>query len=219
MEKVCYSCLFGSYEEIKEPKVITPNWSYKLFTNQPVTSDVWEIIKVDIENKNPQLLAREYKLTKFKEWEQSIYIDASFIIDADLNAWWTKYFTRGLCAPKHPLRNDVYEEGLDCIIAYRGNPDQIRAQIAEYEKIPIPKHNGLISSGILMRENSAEVIELCNRWYEEVRTHSIRDQIAFCKVSMGCDFVHTYNWDYRREKDFLYRKHFANRGNGITKPQ
>lgn len=214
--KVCYSALFGPYEELKIPKIITPGWEYIMYTDQDLKSDVWQIFTIDERYKsaaklNSQQLARKFKITGFGQWTKSIWIDASFIIDCDLNQWWDKYFTGGLCAPKHPLRKDVYEEGLDCIISGRGNKAEIQSQINEYAKIPIPKYNGIISSGILMRENTPEVIQLCEEWWEELRTHSIRDQIAFAKVSMGKDFVHSFMWDYRREKDFIYRKHFNRR--------
>ena len=146
------------------------------------------------------------------DFEHSIWIDSSFVIDTDLNEWWQKYFKGGLCAASHPLRNCVYNECLDCIIAQRGNKEQVQAQMAEYRTLKIPANNGLIQSGILLRENSDEVIKLCEAWWKELSTHSIRDQIAFCKVSLGCDFVHQYRWDYRQGKDFVYHHHYQRRG-------
>jgi hypothetical protein len=156
-------------------------------------------------------MARYYKLTKFTEWEQSIWIDASFIIATDLNEWWTKYFSKGFSAPKHPLRNCVFVEALDCIISKRGNKEEVQAQMEEYKKIGIPAKNGVIQSGLLMRENKPEVIELCQNWWEELKVRSIRDQISFAKVSLNSPVVHTYVWDYRRERDFIYKHHFHRR--------
>lgn len=216
--KVCYSALFGDYEELKEPKVITSGWQYILFTDQPVTSGVWEIRQVTgVKEFGAQLLARYYKIMEWLDWEQSIWIDSSFVIDTDLNDWWARYFKGGLCAASHPLRSCVYEECLDCIISQRGDKVQVQKQMAEYKLLKVPAKNGLIQSGILLRENTPEVIELCERWWKELESHSTRDQIAFCKVSVGCDFVHQYPWDYRQRKDFLYHKHYANRGGANIK--
>lgn len=216
--KVCYSCLFGHYEEIKEPTVITPGWRYILYTDQPVTSDVWEIRKVkDVDVFGAQLLARWYKIMEWVDWEQSIWVDHSFVIATDLNKWWEDHFKGGLCAANHPLRNCVYVECLDCILAQRGDKTQVQNQMEEYKMLNVPANNGLIQSGILLRENTPEVIKLCEAWFHELSTHSIRDQIAFAKVSVGCDFVHRYNWDYRGGKDFQYHHHYNRRGGAHIK--
>jgi hypothetical protein len=208
--KVIYTALFSNYEELKEPRVITPGWKYICYTDQDLKSDTWNIVKVDVTG-DPQKQARYYKLTQWTKWEQSIWIDASFIIDTDLNLWWQKHFDKGFSAPKHPLRNCVYIEALDCIISKRGNKEEVQAQSEEYKRLGVPAKNGVIQSGLLMRENKPEVIELCEEWWKELSTHSIRDQIAFAKVSVNSPVVHTYMWDYRREKDFIYRHHFHRR--------
>lgn len=214
--KVCYTALFSDYEELKTPKVITEGWKYICYTDQDLKSDVWEIRHVRLKDRvttmPSQLEARFYKIIMFQQWEQSIWVDASFQIDTDLNKWWADHFKGGLCAASHPLRNDVYAECLDCIIAQRGDKKQVQDQMEEYKSLGIPANNGLIQSGILLRENSPEVIELCKNWWEEVRTHSTRDQIAFAKVSLNSKIVHTYQWDYRQRKDFNYFHHYARRG-------
>lgn len=209
---VCFTALIGDYEELKRPKIISEGWTYICFTDQPITSDVWQINQV-ILNKHPaQLMARYIKIMEFVDWEKSIWVDASFQIDTDLNGFWNKYFKGGLCAAKHPIRNDVYSECLDCISSQRGDREQISAQMREYKSLGIPANGGLIQSGILLRENTPEVIELCENWYSELSTRSIRDQIAFAKVSLNSPIVHTYTWDYRARHDFLYFHHFARRG-------
>jgi len=208
--RVCYTALFSNYEELKEPRVITPGWKYICFTDQELKSNVWEIRKVELID-TPQRMARFYKMTRFSEWEKSIWIDASFVIDTDLNLWWEKYFDKGFSAPKHPLRNCVYVECMDCIISKRGNKEEVHAQMEEYKKLGIPARNGIIQSGLLMRENKPEVIELCENWWQELKTRSMRDQIAFARVSLNSEVVHTYQWDYRREKDFIYKKHYRQR--------
>lgn len=207
--KVCYTALFGNYEELKEPKVVSAGWKYICFTDQPVNSQTWQVKKVkDVEIFGAQVMARYYKIMEWIDWEQSIWVDASFIIDTDLNKWWDTFFQKGFAAPKHPLRNCVYNEALDCIISKRGNKELIQEQMNEYKKLNIPANNGVIQSGILMRENTPEVIQLCESWWQEVSSHSTRDQIAFCKVALHSNVVHTYHFDYRRERDFIYKKHF-----------
>lgn len=209
---ICYSALFGPYEELKKPRVITPGWRYIMYTDQPVTSDVWEIVHTPVpEFTTPQRYARWFKLMGFVDWQRSIWVDASFCIDTDLNEWWDKHHLKPISAAKHPLRNDFYEECMDCITGNRGDRVEVDKQMNEYLAAGVPRHNGIIQSGILLRDNSTEVIELCERWWAEMQGRSVRDQIAFARVSVGCDILHTYYWDYRQGKDFIYHHHYNRR--------
>jgi hypothetical protein len=209
---VCYTALFGNYEELKEPTVITPGWEYICYTDQPLKSKVWQIKHVAVPNGQEQKMARYYKIMEWVDWERSIWVDASFRIDVNLDEWWEKYFNLGFAAPKHPLRNDVYDEMLACIIGHRGNKTELQQQWKHYEELKVPKNNGIITSGLLMRENKPDVIKLCEQWWKELDKWSIRDQVSFAKVSLEFKhIVHTYDWDYRREKDFIYHHHYNRR--------
>lgn len=208
--KVVYTALFGDYEDLKEPTVITPGWEYICYTDQPLKSDVWEIRYCECIG-DPQRGARKLKITGFSEFDKSFWVDASFIIDTNLDEWWGKYYKGGITAPKHPLRDCVYEEILACIIGHRGDRLELEAQKEEYKKIGIPAHNGIITSGILMRMNDKDTVDLCIEWYKELRKHSIRDQVALAKVSLNSSILYTYDWDYRKEKDFIYKHHYARR--------
>lgn len=207
---ICYTALFGNYEELKEPRIITEGWQYICYTDQPLTSSVWQIVNVSLTG-DAQKSARYYKIMQWHQWHRSMWIDASFAINTDLNKWWQLNFAKGFSAPRHPLRNCVYIEALDCIFSKRGNIEQIKHQMEEYKKLNIPAKNGIIQSGILMRENTQGVIDLCEQWWHEVDTHSNRDQIAFAKVSINNPYVHTYNFDYRRNNDFIYHHHYNRR--------
>ncbi len=212
-QPVCYTALFGNYEELKDPTVITPGWRYICYTDQPLTSKVWEIIQIKIPAEfSPQLFARYFKIMEFVDFERSFWVDASFIIDTDLNEWWSQHFTKGISAPKHPWRDCVYEECMDCIISKRGDREQVDAQMNEYKALGIPQHNGIISSGLLMRENTPDVIAFCERWWAELVKRSVRDQISFARVAWEMpDIVHSYEFDYRGENEFIYRHHYCRR--------
>lgn len=200
-----YTAIFGAYEDLKTPKLITPGWEYVCFTDQDFKSDVWKIINVEAENK--QLQARYYKLKAWEQWEHSIWIDGSFTINTNLNEWWQKYHKGLFSAPRHPLRNCIYQEGEHCIKINRGSKG-IAEQLKEYSEQGVPKNAGQITSGLIMRTNTEAVRELCEKWWQELKTHSIRDQIAFSKVSLGSNLVYVYDWDYRKSKHFIYTRHY-----------
>lgn len=205
--KVCYTAIFGNYEELKEPKEVTTGWRYICYTDQSLQSDVWEIKNKAADGMTPQMMARYYKLMGWTEWDQSVWIDASFVINMDLDLWWQLHFRKGFSAPWHPLRNCIYAEGAHCIKVRRGQKG-IEAQLQEYKQQGVPQRQGLITSGLLMRENKPEVIALCEAWWQEVEKHSIRDQIAFGRVAGNKNIIHNYRWDYRTSNYFIYKQHY-----------
>jgi len=210
MNKVCYTALFGNYEELKEPTVITPGWDYVCFTDQPLTSNVWEIRNIEL-TETPQRMARKMKILGWIHWKYSMWIDASFQINKDLNDWWNERFKAPFSCAAHPLRNDVYHEARTCIVNRRGDAEEINRQITRYAEMKLPANNGIITSGILLRENTLNNMLLHEAWWDEVCRFSVRDQLAFAYVSLGVDFIHTYKWDYSQSKEFKYHKHYNQR--------
>lgn len=210
--KTVYTALFGNYEELKEPTIITPGWRYICITDQPLQSDVWEIINVPVMMEDPRRTARYYKIMfHCINARYSLWLDASFKITCDLNTWWEKRFVAPISFPKHPLRNCVYREGHACIGNGRGEEQLIRKQLQKYYGT-VPECAGIVTSGIMMREQTPEVMDLCERWWLELSQNSSRDQIAFAFVSMGFQ-VHSFKLDYSCAKEFEFTKHFHKRKN------
>ena len=211
--KVCYTALFGDYEDLKEPTVITPGWSYICFTDQPLKSNVWEIREVDTFGLGDDLqkLARYFKIMEWVDWEQSMWVDASFSIQVNLDWWWSQYFDKGFSVPIHPRRNCVYDE-IDACVGTRGDIATLMEQRQEYQQRGIPKKDGIITSGIIMRDNRPEVIELCQKWWDELKTRSNRDQVAFAAIQNNFKhLINLYQWDYTRQTHFIYHKHYKYR--------
>jgi len=211
MEYTVYTAIIGHYEELKEPTVITHGWRYVCYTDQPITSDVWEVRKINV-TMEPQRMARYIKInfhwhtfTKYALW-----LDASFRIDCNLNHFWTTHFKTPITAPAHPLRNCVYREVASCVFNKRGDADVIQRQGEAYRQQGVPDAGGIITSGVLMRQRTPGCIELCEKWWDELSQWSNRDQIAFAKVTAGL-VVPTFKWDYCHNNDLKYFKHFKHR--------
>lgn len=211
---VVYTAIFSAYDDLKEPTVITPGWSYICFTDQDLVSNVWKIVKAPVMPQGPQRTARHYKLMYHKHlWnERSIWIDATFIVNCNLDQFWERNFKAPFSAPAHPLRNCVYLEAEACIKNKRDDETVMRNQIKRYLDLGIPQHNGMISSGVLMRDNSSEVIEFCSEWWEELDKNSVRDQICFAKVAFDYpNVIHPFFWDYRHNDDLTFTTHLNKR--------
>jgi hypothetical protein len=213
-EKIVYTALFGPYEELKEPLVITPGWKYICFTDQEVKSDAWKIEGTLVNNNNYQSQARFAKILFpyiYTEFKQLLWLDASFQINCNLDDFWNKHYKGGITAPRHPARACVYREGQICM---RRDLDgkRVEKQVNRYANEGMPAHGGLISSGILMRDNSDPVKEFCDLWWKQIENGSLRDQIGFAYADWKLPGVaHTFNYDYRVRQEFIYTKHFHNR--------
>lgn len=210
---ICFTAIFSDYEELKEPAVITSGVNYICFTDRDFKSDVWIVVKATPET-NPVLKAREIKLTWIPDGK-SIWCDGSFRINCDLNEFWNKHFISPMTVIQHPLRNCVYKEADACVKNKRGDFGNIFNQIHKYELEGLPADNGLIQSGILMRENTDEVREFCDLWWKQIEL-STRDQIGFAYA----EFVLKKKWprikyDYRTGNEFKFLTHYHRRKNHV----
>ncbi len=228
VNKACYTAIFSNYEDLKDPvqgsyfirdgdnKKEVPfheGFDFYCFTDQPLVSNVWKIIQITDYNLSPQRMARQVKLLPHKflpEYEFTFWLDASFQINIDLNVFWDRHFKSPFTAPDHPLRNCVYREVQSCIVNKRGDHEQIRQQGELYRKLNVPSFNGIITSGVLMRQKTIGCMNMCDEWWEELCKHSARDQIAFANISRGWRY-YTFKWDYSSSKELIYRKHYHKR--------
>lgn len=207
---VIYTVIFGNYEELKEPLIVTPGWKYICFTDQSFTSDVWQVIHVDTwEDK--RMHSREYKINfhKYIEDEESIYIDGAFTINCNLTDWWDKFFQAPATFIQHPRRNCVFEEIERCILHRRCDVAKLQAQAKAYTG-KVKKNNSVIQSGLMMRTKAYEVITLMDLWWEELQKYSTRDQVSMAYVARGLH-INTIKWNYAKATEFIFTTHFNRR--------
>lgn len=205
-----YTVIFGPYEELKEPLIITSGWNYIAFTDQPLSSKVWKIIQVKTwEDK--RMHSREHKINfdRYIEDYESIYIDGSFRINCDLNNWWSRRFISPATFVNHPRRNCVFEEIKRCILHKRCDIGKLTRQREAYTGI-LGKGKGVIQSGLMMRQRTPEVISLMREWWEELQKYSTRDQISMAFVARGRK-INTIKWDYAKATEFIYLTHYERR--------
>lgn len=204
MNKTIYTAIFGDYDKLKEPMHVTEGFNYVCYSDQDIKSDTWKIIKCHTVYDNPRKNARYYKLAAFQDYQHSIWVDASFLICCDLNKFWEKHYKNHLNIPAHAQKTDVFKEAASCILYERGGTEGIIKQMYDYENV-VPKNNGIVQSGIVLRDNKIETINLCSDWWQELQKYSLRDQVAFAKVSLSHkENIHTFEFDYLRNAEFLY---------------
>ena len=76
-KNVCYTCIIGNYDTLKDPKYITDNFDYICFTNNKnLKSNIWTIKYIDVSfnDKISQIKFQRY----LKVNPQKVYINMIF---------------------------------------------------------------------------------------------------------------------------------------------
>ena len=191
LKKVVYSALLGKYDKIR-PFNLQKGFDYFLFTdnlNINYNKTNWTILPLPIELNylniskiKKQRFIKLHPHLYFKNYNLSIYIDASFQIKGDLNE-----FLFRILSPKyniynfeHPERNTVYQETF-AVVRFRKEKELMAKLVRErYIKENFPDNNGLIEGCLIVRKhNEKDCIYMMNKWFEEISKYSHRDQLSF----------------------------------------
>lgn len=212
--KTCYTAIFSNYDDLKQPAhpSMVKGWKMICFTDQDLDlpeGNLWEIRKVPLRENDPIKTARYYKIMFHKhiETEFSLWIDATFIVNINLNRWW-KRFKKPFTTIKHPFDDCIYTDINSCISGGKGDKWMLERQKEYYLALGVRKRSGLISSGILMRQKEPNTVQFCKTWWHQVSEWSSRDQPAFGYAQFKHPGSHTsIEWDYTTQKEFVHIPH------------
>jgi hypothetical protein len=180
VKKAIYTALIGNYDKWSEPKYTNPDFDYYLFTDQPIISKAYRVIKVP-KAKHNRRLAREIKILAYKylpNYDITIWHDANLVQHKDLSCMlnWTYH---DIVTLRHPTRNCIYDEADACAMMNKDSHAAISKQMRKYEQKNYPQNNGLVATGIIVRKNTYNVNLFCNNWHTELKNGSFRDQLSF----------------------------------------
>ena len=195
---VCYTCITGGYDQVREPKVISKGVDYICFTdNIKLKSNIWQIRPIPDElkllsNVKKQRIVKICPHRYLKEYDVSIWIDGNIEVKADLNDFIQQYnlskcpfYTR-----IHPCRKCIYAEAQACISMGKDNASIIKKQVDAYKKEGYPKDIGMVETCVILRKhNDIKCQLLCNAWASELLLHSHRDQLSFNYVCWKMHFL------------------------------
>jgi hypothetical protein len=217
INKVVYTAISGNYDELYTPKDVNDNWDYICFTdNDDLTSDFWEIKKMEEFNLDKVRMNRVYKILPhlfLPEYDYSLYIDGNFRITGDIEKFITRFSkTNPMMCFIHPERNSIYEEAEAVLKLGKDSEKYVRTQINKYKYEGYPKDNKLIAGGILFRNhNDPSIINLMNAWWKEIELFSYRDQLSFNYVCWKNNFQYDecdlWIWD----NEYFDRKQHNNK--------
>ena len=188
---VVYTCITGGYDSLIEPTVITPGVDYVCFTDNPgMKSKTWKIRPMPKElasyskvkqQRGVKILAHRY----LSEYDICVWVDGvvqvkgnikEFFKNLDLN----KY---SVFIPEHPVRKCIYKEIKECIRIKKIKGDEIKLaeqQLERYRKEGFPENYGLVQTNVMIRRHNDEYSKkLMEKWWEELKDYSHRDQLSF----------------------------------------
>ena len=226
LKKVVFSVLIGEYDIINTFN-LQNGFDYYLFTdnfNGNLNHTNWTIIPIPEEVKQlnvsrvkKQRFIKVHPHLYFKDYDLSIYIDATFKIIGDLNSFLIRVLSPkyNIYILEHPERNTIFNETFEVTKLQKEKKSMTNIIKERYKKEKFPDDNGLIESCLMIRKhNENDSIYLMNQWYEEIKNYSHRDQLSFNYVLwksgtkikyISKKFCFKYLWcDYFHRKKYIY---------------
>ena len=168
-KKVIYSIIIDDYDEIPTFSK-KKDYNYFLFTDKNYKNTNWTIISIS--NLIEKMNISKVKMTRyiklfphlfFKDYELSIYLDATFIIIGDLNELLLKALNPSfdLYLIQHPKRNKVFREFKAVLKLKKENKAIVNLIRKRYIKEKFPDNLGVTENSIIIRRhNEKKLINL-----------------------------------------------------------
>ena len=141
-----------------------------------------EIKKLNMNIVKKQRYFKTHPHLFFKQYNLSIYIDASFEIKGKLNEFLLRILNsqKNIYVLEHPDRNSIFKEMNAVILFHKENKKIVNIIKIRYNKNNYPSNNGLSENCLIIRKhNELECINLMNLWFQEIYKYSKRDQLSF----------------------------------------
>jgi len=187
---VLYTAVFGKRGKSRTHKVVTSDVDKFCFTDLNITSDFYQIKKMNLEPLNSIMSQRFVKVCIpdeiFDNYEYSVYVDLKHPLDVDFDYYVSclepesDFATR---LHRYKRRICVYEEGKVCIEKRKGNEADILKQLEFYRSENYPVDNGLYATFIVFRRHTKRLKEFSKLWWQQLERYSFRDQISLPYVA------------------------------------
>ena len=192
LKKVVYTVLLGKYDEI-HPVIKQKGYDYYLITDQKIENNTdlnWTILyineKLNYSNKRDVVKRqRYYKINPhifFKNYDISIYFDTTCSINGNLDDFLLRILTQNMSiyVLEHPEANSINIEFKRVILRGKEKKEMINLIKYKYKRENFPDNNGLSENCLIIRKhNELRCINFMNKWFNEIKRNSHRDQLSF----------------------------------------
>ena len=195
---VVYTCITGGYDALVDPKVVTPGVDYICFTdNMSMKSKTWKLRSMPEELKGysnvkqqrgVKILAHRY----LSEYDISIWVDGAVIVQGDVKDYLKSLNLDqySVFIPEHPVRKCIYAEKDACVKIKKIKGDEIAVaekQMKRYKDEGFPANYGLVQTNVMIRRHNDQYSkDLMEKWWEELKDNSHRDQLSFNYAVWKC---------------------------------
>lgn len=183
-----YTCITGNYDVFKEAEYISDRCDYYLISEKK-PDDLKFYHWINIYDICPEYVMDNVRRNRFckingdilfEEYQYSIYLDGNILPANDISNYVYKTGKSGIGIHRHPVRQCLYAEGMQCIRGKKDDELTIRNQMCKYRQEGMPREYGEFECCILVRDNKNILCRLIMRdWWREVYVHSYRDQLSF----------------------------------------
>lgn len=183
MRKVCVTVIFGDYDDLKEPTIISDGWKYIVISDKHHKSNVWKT-KIFKDDKLTNKQKTGYVITnlhKLVDFDLAVLVGGQILVNCDLNEY--NDIKKDFVAVEHPSRKCIYEEAFACIMLDKDNPKTIAQTIYKYKHEGLPLDVGMIQTGVTIRKNTKELNLFMAKWWTAILNGSHRDQLSFNYVN------------------------------------
>lgn len=208
-----YTGLFGKYDVLQDPAAGSTTCDFICFTDdETLRSKSWKIVHVAT-TMDPAMMNRHVKLHPhlyLPDHEVSIYIDSNLKVRRDPAELVQRYLTASaFAAPRHPVRNCIYDEIELCIKHGKTDAGTGQRQAERYRQTGYPARHGMTENRVLIRRHHDPAVRrVLDAWWAEYAGGIRRDQVSLPVVcwQQGFQIQHMHE-DVVCGRYFKYRPH------------
>ena len=192
MKKVVYTILLGKYDNV-HTLIKEDGFDYFMITDQEFKNESlinWTILKFkpkkkfknNMERIKKQLFFKTHPHLFFKNYDLSIYTDATYDVKGNLNEFLLRILSpnKSIYLLEHPVRNSINNE-YDAVVKYKKETKKNTNIIKKfYNKEKFPDNNGLAETCLIIRKhNEIKCANFMEEWFHVIKQHSHRDELSF----------------------------------------
>lgn len=168
----------------------TEGAEFKAYIDTIHISNTWKMYPVFNKFYSDRRNSRVVKIIphKYFKTEYSIWMDGNLSLIKPAQELIDRYLDGyDIAVFRHPVRNCIYQEAIECAKRNLDNPEAIIEQVKSYEDEGFPKDYGLGENMMIIRRHTKKVEEFNNAWFTEYCRFSTRDQLSFmyCADKVG----------------------------------
>jgi hypothetical protein len=184
---VAYTVIIGDYDHLKPVKREHGVKHVCITDNPKADCKGWEIVSIsrlqppkDLTGVRLQRWAKVIGGVKFFKCD-TIYVDGSHEIIGNVSELFS-HCGDNMALKRHPVRNCYITEAEACKRLGKANGDDIDRQVNANILSGVPGNYGMYETGVLVRRYNSEVLRFCEKWWDEIKRYTHRDQLSVTKA-------------------------------------